>query len=184
MFDLNQWKTKMQEAVAHFEQEMKKVRTGRAHPDLRSGVKVIIYGQPTPLPHAANVTAGDATMLLITPFDPSQIANITKAIREDQTLSLNPSDDGRVIRVPIPALTEERRKEIAKTANEKVEAAKVTLRNVREDARKAVKALKDGKQVGEDELKRYEKSIDDATHEFTAKIDQLFTDKTAEIMKL
>ncbi|MCL2094633.1 ribosome recycling factor [Candidatus Saccharibacteria bacterium] len=184
MFNLDQWKTKMQDVETHFTGEMKKIRTGRAHPDMLAEVKVLMYGNPTPLAHAANVTVSDATMLVITPFDPSQIEAITSAIRNDPTLGLNPSDDGRIIRVPVPPLTEERRKEIVKTANEKVEAAKVALRNVREDARKAIKSLKEAKTAGEDELKRYEKQIDDATHEFTAKIDGIFSEKSAEIMKV
>ena len=111
MFDTKEDRKKMEDVIERFKEEMKKVRTGRAHPDMLSGIKVEAYGQFMPLNQVANVTAADATLLVITPFDPSTIQGIASAIRADQSLGLNPADDGRVIRVPIPALTEERRKE-------------------------------------------------------------------------
>ncbi len=181
MFDTNEDRKKMTEAIERFKEEMKKVRTGRAHPDMLSGVKVEAYGQYMPLNQVANVTAADATLLVITPFDPSTIQGIAAAIRADQTLGLNPADDGRVIRVPIPALTEERRKEIVKTASTKVEQAKVAIRNIREDARKAIKAAED---LSEDVRKRAEKEIDDLTKEFSDKVDAEFKAKSEEIMKI
>lgn len=180
MFDTKEEKTKMEQVIARFQDEMKKVRTGRAHPDMLSGIKVEAYGQFMPLNQVANITIADATMLQITPFDPANINNIESAIRQDQTLNLNPSDDGRLIRVPIPPLTEERRKEIVKAASGKVEEAKVAIRNVREDARKAIKS----QELPEDAKKRAEKEIDDLTKEYTDKIDQLFKEKEAEIMKI
>ena len=181
MFDTKEDRKKMEEVVSRFLDEMKKVRTGRAHPDMLSGIKVEVYGQFMPLNQVANITAADATLLVITPFDPSTIQAIAAAIRADQSLGLNPADDGRVIRVPIPALTEERRKEIVKTASAKVEQAKVAIRNVREDARKAVKIATE---MGEDVKKRAEKEIDDLTKEFSDKIDAEFKNKSDEIMKL
>ena len=180
MFDTKEEQKKMAEVLDRFNGEMKKVRTGRAHPDMLAGVKVEAYGQWMPLNQVANVTIGDATMLVITPFDPSNIANIESAIRADSTLGLNPSDDGRIVRVPIPPLTEERRKEIVKTASTKVEEAKVSIRNVREDARKDIKSL----ELPEDARKRAEKEIDDLTKEYTDKIDEAFRAKEAEIMKI
>ncbi len=181
MFDTKEDRKKMEEVVSRFLDEMKKVRTGRAHPDMLSGIKVEVYGQFMPLNQVANITAADATLLVITPFDPSTIQAISAAIRADQSLGLNPADDGRVIRVPIPALTEERRKEIVKNASQKVEQAKVAIRNVREDARKAVKIATE---MGEDIKKRAEKEIDDLTKEFSDKIDAEFKNKSDEIMKL
>ncbi|MBQ9172045.1 ribosome recycling factor [Candidatus Saccharibacteria bacterium] len=181
MFDTKEDRKKMEEVVSRFLDEMKKVRTGRAHPDMLAGIKVEVYGQFMPLNQVANVTAADATLLVITPFDPSTIQAISAAIRADQSLGLNPADDGRVIRVPIPALTEERRKEIVKNASQKVEQAKVAIRNVREDARKAVKVATE---MGEDVKKRAEKEIDDITKEFSDKIDAEFKNKSDEIMKL
>lgn len=181
MFDTKEDRKKMEDTITRFKDEMKKVRTGRAHPDMLSGIKVEVYGQFMPLNQTANITAADATLLVVTPFDPANIAAIESAIRADQSLGLNPADDGRVIRVPIPPLTEERRKEIVKNASSKVENAKVALRNIREDARKAVKIATD---LSEDVKKRAEKDIDDLTKEFTDKIDAEFKTKTDEIMKI
>lgn len=181
MFDVAEDRKKMDEVIQRFKDEMKKVRTGRAHPDMLSGIKVEAYGQFMPLNQVANVTTADATLLVITPFDPSTIQAIASAIRTDQSLGLNPADDGRVVRVPIPALTEERRKEIVKTASSKVENAKVALRNIREDARKAVKIATE---LSEDVKKRAEKEIDELTKEFNDKVDAEFKAKSEEIMKL
>ena len=181
MFDTKDDRKKMDAAVERFKEEMKKVRTGRAHPDMLSGVKVEVYGQYMPLNQAANITASDATLLVVTPFDPSNIQAIAAAIRDDQSLGLNPSDDGRIIRVPIPSLTEERRKEIVKNAANKMEEAKVAIRNIREEARKSIKNAAD---LSEDVKKRAEKEIDDLTKEFTDKIDAEFKTKSNEIMKI
>ena len=181
MFDNTEYKIAFQAVVDRFQQELKKVRTGRAHPDMLSSIEVEAYGQYMPLNQVANVTIADATMLLITPFDPSTIAGISNAIRADQTLNLNPADDGRVIRVPVPPLTEERRKEIVKTTSQKIEEAKVALRKIRDDARKELKSIED---LSEDIKKRSEKEIDDLTKDFSAKIDELFKAKEAEIMKI
>ena len=181
MFDTKEDRKKMEGVVERFKDEMKKVRTGRAHPDMLSGIKVEAYGQFMPLNQVANVTVADATLLVVTPFDPTNIQAISSAIRADQALGLNPADDGRVIRVPIPSLTEERRKEIVKTASGKVEDAKKAIRNVREDARKAVKIAEE---MSEDVKKRAEKEIDELTKEFTDKIDAEFKAKSDEIMKI
>ncbi|MBQ3436368.1 ribosome recycling factor [Candidatus Saccharibacteria bacterium] len=181
MFDTKEDRKKMESVVERFDSEMKKVRTGRAHPDMLAGIKVEAYGQFMPLNQVANITASDATLLVVTPFDPTNIKSISEAIRGDQSLGLNPADDGRIIRVPIPALTEERRKEIVKNASAKVEEAKVAIRNVREDARKAVKIATE---MGEDVKKRAEKEIDELTKEFNDKIDKAFKDKSDEIMKI
>ena len=133
-----------------------------------------------PLNQVANVTVSGASMLLVTPFDPSNIQAISSAIRADQALGLNPADDGRVVRVPIPPLTEERRKEIVKTASGKVEEAKIAMRKLRDDARKDLK----NEELSDDMKKRAEKEIDDITKEFGAKVDKLFAEKQAEIMKI
>jgi ribosome recycling factor len=180
MFDTNRVKAKMTATVDRFKEEMKKVRTGRAHPDMLANVKAAVYGQYMPLNQIANITVQGATMLLITPYDMSNIEKISSAIRADQALGLNPADDGRVIRVPIPPLTEERRKEIVKTASAKVEESKVQLRQAREDARKDIK----GMELAEDAKKRAEKAVDDMIHEFNTEIDKLFAEKEAEIMKI
>lgn len=180
MFDTKDYRQKMESALARFGDELKKIRTGRAHPDMLSSVKVEAYGQLTPLNQVANITTADACLLIVTPFDPANIQIITSAIRSDQSLGLNPSDDGRIIRVPIPALTEERRQEIVKSASTKVEDAKVAIRNIREDARKHIKSA----ELPEDAKKRAEKTIDELTKEFTDQIDSAFKQKTAEIMQI
>ncbi|MBQ6394058.1 ribosome recycling factor [Candidatus Saccharibacteria bacterium] len=180
MFDTKDDRKAMEQVVERFRGEMKKVRTGRAHPDMLASIKVEAYGQFMPLNQVANVTVSDATMLLVTPFDPATIQNIETAIRADEALGLNPSDDGRVVRVPIPPLTEERRKEIVKTASSKVEEAKVGIRNVREEARKDIKTA----ELSEDVKKRAEKEIDDMTKEFTDLIEKEFKEKEEEILKI
>ena len=180
MFDDTEYRKAMENAITRFQDEMKKVRTGRAHPDMLANVKVEAYGQYMPLNQVSNVTTSGGTMLLVTPFDPTNIQAISKAIREDQTLGLNPSDDGHVVRVPVPSLTEERRKEIVKTASSKVEDAKIAIRNVREDARKELKSA----ELPEDTTNKAEKSIDELTKKFTDQVDVLFKDKTAEIMAI
>ncbi len=184
MFDTKQYEDKFSGAVSHFEDELKKVRTGRAHPSMLDSLTVEAYGQPMPLNQVANVVAAEAQMLTITPFDPSNIQMITAAIRADQSLGLNPSDDGRIIRVPIPPLTEERRKQIVKQTSEKVEEARIALRNVRQDALKEAKRLKDAKELSEDDLKRVEKSIDDSMATYNAQLDTAFKDKEKEILTI
>lgn len=180
MFDLTEYKTNLNDAVHHFQEEMKKVRTGRAHPDMLSGVKVEVYGQLSPLKQVANITVADATLLTITPFDPSTLQPIITAIRSDTALGLNPTDDGRVVRVPIPPLTQERREEIIKNTGTQVENAKVALRHAREEIRKALKAAA----LPEDVAKRAEKEIDDLLRTYTTQIDDLFKAKSAEILKI
>ncbi len=180
MFDDKEYQQAMEAVITRFQDEMKKVRTGRAHPDMLSNVKVEAYGQYMPLNQVANVTVSGGTMLLVTPFDPANIQAISKAIREDQTMSLNPSDDGHVVRVPIPPLNEERRKEIVKTTSSKVEEAKVAIRNVREDARKELKSA----ELPEDTAKKAEKAIDELTKKFSEQVDALFKVKSAEIMEI
>ncbi len=180
MFDDTEYRKAMEGTVNRFNDEMKKVRTGRAHPDMLANIKVEVYGQYSPLNQVANVVATDATLLQITPFDPSTIQAIAGAIRSDATLGLNPSDDGRVVRVPVPPLTEERRKEIVKNTSSKVEDAKVAIRNIREDARKELKNA----ELPEDIKKRAEKSVDELTKTFTDKIDEAFKVKSAEIMSI
>lgn len=180
MFDDSEYRTAMENVIVRFQDEMKKVRTGRAHPDMLANIKVEVYGQFMPLNQAANITASGATLLVVTPFDPGNIQAIATAIRNDESLGLNPSDDGHVVRVPVPPLTEERRKEIVKTASSKVEEAKIAIRNVREDARKELKTA----ELPEDTKKRAEKDIDELTKTYSDKVDTVFKDKTAEIMAI
>ena len=160
MFLIDGYKTKMEQAVQHFREDLKKIRTGRAHPAMLESVMVEVYGSRLPLNQTANITAPEAQMLQVTPFDPSQVQAIAAAIRNDQSLGFNPTDDGRIVRVPVPPLTEERRRQLTKQAGEKVEDARIALRNIRQDALKEAKRRKEAKEMSEDEVKRAEKEID------------------------
>lgn len=184
MFDTGVYKTKMGQALEHFEGELKKIRTGRAHPDMLSSVTVEAYGGQMPLNQVANVLVPEPQLLQITPFDPSMIQAIAAAIRNDQSLGFNPSDDGRVVRVPIPPLTEERRKQIIKQAGEKVEEARIALRGVRQDALKDAKRRKDAKEISEDDVKRVEKEIDAYMSEYQGLIDAALKTKEKDILTI
>lgn len=184
MFDTDPYELKMSAALEHFEDELKKLRTGRAHPGMLDGVKVEAYGTTMPLNQVANVTAPEAQLLQVTPFDPGNIQRIAAAIREDQALGFNPSDDGRVIRVPVPALTEERRRQLVKQAGEKVEEARIVLRTIRQDGIKEAKRMKDAKELSEDNVKMVEKEFDRLMHESQVKIDEAFKVKEKEILTI
>lgn len=174
--------TDMSAAVAHFNDELKSLRTGRASASMLDGVVVEAYGTPMPLNQVATISTPEAQLIQITPYDPSNIQAIASAIRDNPSLGLNPSDDGRVVRVPIPALTEERRRDIAKQLGGKVEDAMIRLRNVRHDALDAVDKAKKDKQIGEDEAKRLEKAVDDELNKSRLSIEAAAKAKEAEIM--
>jgi ribosome recycling factor len=144
---------KMRHAVEHFHDELKRLRTGRASVSMLDGVVVDYYGSPVPLNNVATLTAADATLLVAQPFDPSQISNIERALRKSD-LGLNPSNDGKVIRIPVPQLTEERRKELVRKAHDLAEQARIAVREARREANDRLKKLgKDG-EVGQDDERR------------------------------
>ncbi|MBC7764775.1 ribosome recycling factor [Microbacteriaceae bacterium] len=184
MFDTDPYEMKMTSAREHYVEELKKIRTGRAHPSMLDGIKVSAYGSEMPLNQVSNITAPEAQMLQITPFDPSTIQSIAAAIRNDQSLGFNPSDDGRVIRVPIPALTEDRRKLLVKQASEKTEDVRIVLRGVRQDALKDAKSKKESKAISEDDLKLVEKEIDRLMSEHQAMIDEALRIKEKDILTI
>lgn len=184
MFDTKPYEDRFDSAVARFQDELRKIRTGRSHPSMVDSVFVEVYGQMMPLNQVANITAPEAQLLQVTPFDPSNVQAIAAAIRADQSLGLNPNDDGRVVRVPVPPLTEDRRKQIVKQAAEKVEEARIALRTVRQDALKDAKRKKDAKEMSEDDLKRIEKTIDGIMSDTTAKVDEIFKDKEKDILTI
>jgi len=175
---------KFQTANEHFQSELKKLRTGRASASMLDGVMVVAYGSPMPLIQVATVTAPEAQLIQITPFDPTNLQAIATAIRDNQSLGLNPSDDGRVVRVPVPPLTEERRREISKQVGAKQEDCMVTLRNIRHDAMDAIDKLKKDKEIGEDDAKRLEKQVDDAMNKTKMDVEAASKAKEAEIMSL
>lgn len=180
--DIKQYEEKMKQAIAHFNEDIKKVRTGRAHASMLDGVTVMAYGAPMPLNQVANVTAPEAQLLQITPFDPNNLQAIASAIRDNPTLGLNPSDDGRVVRVPIPALTEERRREYVKVLGGKVEDCMVRLRSIRHDAMDAIAQAKKDKEIGEDDAKRTQQQVEDAMAKAKSEVDAAAKAKEAEIM--
>lgn len=184
MFDTDTYELKMASALEHFEEELKKVRTGRSHPAMLEGIKVEAYGVLTPLNQVANITAPEPQLLQVTPFDPSNVQLIVGAIRADQSLGFNPSDDGRIVRVPIPPLTEERRKQLVKQTADKVEETRIALRNIRQDALKDAKRKKDAKELSEDDVKRVEKEIDKLMAGYQAKIENAFAAKEKDILTI
>jgi ribosome recycling factor len=180
--DTKPYEDKMKQAVERFADELKKLRTGRAHASMLEGIVVTAYGTPMPLNQVATVSAPEPQLLQIAPFDPNNIQAIAAAIRDNQSLGLNPSDDGRLVRVPVPPLTEERRREIVKVVGQKQEDCMVGLRGIRHDALDAIDKAKKDKQIGEDDAKRLQKDIDDAMNKSRLDAEAAAKAKEAEIM--
>lgn len=179
---VTQAKQKFQQAVDHFRDELKKVRTGRAHPSMLDGIMVEAYGTQMPLVQVGSVTVPEPQQLQITPFDPNNLQAIAQAIRDNSALGLNPMDDGRVVRVPIPPLTEERRREFVKMLGGKTEDCMVALRNVRHDARSSIDQAKKDKDISEDDAKRLEKQVDEAMNQAKTDAEAAAKAKEQEIM--
>ena len=180
--DLNGLKRRMQGALQALKQELSGLRTGRASATMLDPVHVEAYGTNMPLNQLATISAPEAQLLQITPFDPSNLQAIASAIRNNPSLGMNPTDDGRVVRVPIPALTEERRRDIAKQIGEKVEDTMIRMRNARHDALRAADAGKKDKSLSEDDAKRVEKQVDEAMAKQRQLIEQAAKAKEQEIM--
>ena len=176
--------SKFANAVDHFLDDLKGLRTGRASASMLDGVMVESYGTLMPIIQVATVAAVESQLIQITPFDPSNLENISAAIRNNPALGLNPSDDGRVVRIPIPPLTEERRREIAKQINEKVEDCMVRMRGVRHESLNAINQLKKDKDIGEDEAKRLEKQVDEAMNKQKQAMEEAARNKEKEILTL
>lgn len=173
---------KFKVAAEHFQDELKRLRTGRASAAMLDGIMVEAYGTPMPLNQVATVTAPEAQLIQITPFDPSNLQAIATAIRNNQSLGFNPTDDGRVVRVPVPPLNEERRRDLAKQVSQRQEDCLVRFRNARHDALDAIDKLKKDKQIGEDDAKRLQKQIDDTMNTERVAIEQIAKAKETEIM--
>jgi ribosome recycling factor len=174
---------RMQKSIESFKVQISKIRTGRAHPSLLEHVRVDYYGTPTPLSQVANVTIADSRTLAITPWEKKMIPVIEKAIMTSD-LGLNPATTSDVIRVPLPALTEQRRKELTKVVRSEAEDARVSVRNVRRDANNELKELLKDKAIAEDEERRLSDNIQKATDKFIAEIEQLLAAKEAELMAI
>ncbi len=172
---------KMQKSLDALKVDLGKVRTGRAHTGILDHVMVDYYGSQMPVPKVANVTLIDARTIGITPWEKKMVGPIEKAIRESD-LGLNPAAHGDVIRVPMPALTEERRRELTKVVKHEGENAKVAVRNLRRDANNALKELLKGKTVSEDQERRAQEEIQKLTDRFIAEIDKALVAKETELM--
>lgn len=179
---VNGAEAKLKTSVEHFGEEIKKLRTGRAHTSMLDGVVAEAYGTPMPLNQLATITAPEPQLLQITPFDPTNLQAISAAIRDNQSLGMNPSDDGRVVRVPIPALTEERRQQIVKQLGEKVEECMISQRGIRRDIMTDLDQAKKDRDISEDDHKRLTKQVDDLMASYKAKVDELAKAKETEIM--
>lgn len=176
-------KHRMDVTIENFRHEIAKIRTGKATTALLDGIKVDYYGSLSPLNQVANVSVLDPHTLSITPWDKSMVQPIEKAILTAD-LGLNPANDGTNIRVPIPPLNEERRKELVKLVKKFGEDSKVAIRNVRRDANDHLKKEEKDKNISEDDLKRLEGEVQDATNDHTKKIDELIEHKEKEIMEV
>ncbi len=177
-----QERKKMDAAVEHLQKELLKIRTGKATPSMLDGIMVMYYDSPTPLQQVSNVTTPDSKTIAIQPWEKSILGDIEKAIFE-ANLGLTPMNDGEFIRITIPPLTQERRKELAKQSRSLGEDAKISVRNSRRDMMDAIKkAVKDG--MAEDEGKREEASADKLAHEYTDKIDSIVEAKEKDLMTL
>ncbi|MGN0661504.1 MAG: ribosome recycling factor [Oscillospiraceae bacterium] len=180
---LNICKEKMEKCLNSLEHEYTTIRAGRANPAVLDKVKVDYYGVPTAINQLAAVSVAEARILMIQPWDISILSQIEKAILASD-IGINPTNDGKVIRLTFPQLTEERRKELVKTVKKYGEEAKVTIRNVRRDTIEKYKAMKKSSEITEDDLKNCEKDVQDLTDKFTKKIDDACSAKEKEIMSL
>jgi len=176
-------KTRMDKAISDMQHEMAAIRTGRASLGILDHIRVDYYGTPTPLNQVANLHVPEPSLITIQPWDVSQIGPIEKAIRVSD-LGLNPANDGKIIRLPIPPLTEERRKEIVKKLHAGAEHHRVSLRNIRRDANEAVKKLLKDKKVTEDDDKRAHDDIQKLTDTYMAKVDAAVRTKEKEILEI
>ena len=178
-----QAKTRMEKAVEDFRKELASVRTGRANAAILDHVRVDYHGTPMPVNQLGNVTVPDATMLMITPWDPSAVPLIDKAIRASD-LGLNPTTDGKVVRIPIPAPTEERRKELVKHIHKALENHRTAIRNIRRDIKEAIDKLEKDKKSSQDEQKRALDELEKLSHSETKKIEDLSDAKEKEVMEI
>lgn len=173
----------LEKSIESFRRDLAKVRTGRANLAILDGIKVDYYGTPTPLNQVASLNVPDARLITVKPWEKNLIPEIEKSIRAAQ-LGLNPNSDGEIVRVPTPALTEERRKELVKVVKKMSEEAKVALRGHRRDANEMLKDFLKDKQITEDEEKAGLKKVQDATDASVTKIDEILVKKEAEIMEV
>ncbi len=180
---MSQAKVRMEKAVEDFRKELSGVRTGRANVSLLDHIRVDYHGTPMPVSQLGTLNVPDATMIVIAPWDPSAVPLIDKAIRTSD-LGLNPASDGKVLRVPIPSLTEDRRKDMVKHIHKVLENHRTAVRNIRRDIKEAVEKLEKEKKISEDEKKRTLDELEKLTHSETKKIEDLSASKEKEVMEI
>ena len=173
----------MEKAISALKNQLTKVRTGRASANVLEGVNVDYYGAPTPIAQVGNISTPEARLLQIQPFDKTMIADIEKAIL-GANLGLTPSNDGNLIRIPFPALTEERRKEQVRDIKKYGEDAKIAIRNARRDKNEIVKKAEKAKEISEDDSKKYQDQIQKVTDKFVAQVDEVMGTKEKEILSV
>ena len=174
---------KMEKAVAVAKDEFAGIRTGRAHPAMFSKITAEYYGTQTPVNQLASFHMPEPRMVVVQPFDKSSMAAIEKAIRNSD-LGVNPSNDGAIIRVNFPELSEERRREFIKVARHKAEDSRISIRNIRRHAKDSLDKLVKGGEAGEDDGRRAERELDDLTHTYTTQVDELLKRKEAELLEV
>ena len=176
-------KDKMTKAIQAFSRELASIRAGRANASLLDRITVDYYGAPTPVNQLAGISVPEARLLLIQPYDKTVLGDIEKAILKSD-LGLNPSSDGNIIRIAIPALTEERRKELVKVVKKEAEEAKVAIRNIRRDGNDELKKLEKAGDITEDDLRGYSDDIQKVTDEYISKVDTVTKEKEKEILEV
>ena len=180
---MNQARTRMEKAVDDFRKELASVRTGRANAAILDHIRVDYHGTPMPVNQLGNITVPDASLLMIAPWDPSAVPLIDKAIRASD-LGLNPVSDGKVLRIPIPSPTEERRKELVKHIHKALENHRTAVRNIRRDIKEAIDKLEKDKKISQDEQKRALDELEKVSHAETQKIEALSALKEKEVMEI
>lgn len=183
MADLKVFEEKMNKSISVLEADLATLRAGRANPAILNKVSVEYYGVVTPLPQIGNVSVPDPRTILIQPWDASILGEVEKAIQKSD-IGINPTNDGKAIRLSFPPLTEERRKEIAKTIKSKCEDSKVAIRSIRRDAIESFKTAKKNNEITEDDMKNVEKDVQTLTDKFVKKIDEVCAAKEKEIMEI
>jgi ribosome recycling factor len=176
-------RARMSKSLENLRHELAKIRTGRAHPSLLEHVHVDYYGSEVPIGQAASVTVEDARTLSVTPWDKSMVAVIEKAILKSD-LGLNPATAGQVIRIPLPPLTEERRRDLGRVVHQEGENAKIAIRNIRRDANHHIKELLKEKEISEDEERKAEQDIQDVTNVAVSKVDEIVEEKEQELLEI
>ncbi|MDN7244190.1 ribosome recycling factor [Planococcus shenhongbingii] len=180
---MNDTKTKMENAIQAFSRELSSIRAGRANPSILNKLTVEYYGAPTPINQVAGISVPEARLIVIQPYDKTIMGDIEKAILKSD-LGLSPTNDGTVIRLAIPALTEERRKDLVKQVKKEAEEAKIGIRNIRRDANDEYKKLEKKSEITEDDLRSYSDEVQKLTDSYIAKIDEVAKDKEKEIMEV